>query len=187
VLPPATTGGDATELLDVEVDQVADAVVLVADDLAQMLAGGRIEVAQAAEPSPDEDSVHGGRCHSDAVQSLLFGGEPGGPVLGLAPHRLYQIGDVLARAVGAGDGPGGTIHQAVLAVGEPAGVPPGQAAAGDSCFRSDVCDRTSGIDPQAQAQPSFGGQRCVPMSPAGGTPGLGDRVHRQPWDLGAPA
>jgi hypothetical protein len=154
---PATTGGDATELLDVDVDQVANPVVLVADDFAQLLAGGRIEVAQAAEPSPDEDSVHSGRCHGDAVQLLQFGGEPGGPVLGLAPQRLYQIGDVLARAVGAGDGPGGAIRQAVPAVGEPAGVPLGQAAAGDSCFRSDVCDWTSGIAPQAQAQTSFRG------------------------------
>jgi hypothetical protein len=28
---------------------------------------------------------------------------------------------------------------------------------------------------------------CVPMCPAGGVPGLGGRVHREPWDLGAPA
>ncbi|MFG3117481.1 hypothetical protein ACGF4C_24155 [Streptomyces sp. NPDC048197] len=72
----------------------------MADDFAQLLAGGRIEVAQATEPSPDRDPVHGGRCHGDAVQPLQFGGEPGGPVLGLASQRLYQIGEVLARAVG---------------------------------------------------------------------------------------
>jgi hypothetical protein len=48
--PPVTTGRDATELLDVNGDQVADPVVLVADDF-----------AQAAEPSPDEESVNGGR------------------------------------------------------------------------------------------------------------------------------
>jgi len=45
VHPPPAAGGDASELLDVDVDHVADAVVFVADDRAQRLAGGRIEVA----------------------------------------------------------------------------------------------------------------------------------------------
>ncbi|WP_443056500.1 hypothetical protein [Streptomyces sp. MUM 178J] len=57
VHPPATTGGDPAEHLDVDVDQVADAVVLMADDFAQLLAGPRTDAAQLAEPPPDEGSV----------------------------------------------------------------------------------------------------------------------------------
>lgn len=70
-----------------------------------------------------------------------------------------------------------------LPVRAPAGVPLGQAAAGDPGFRSHVRDRTSGVDPQTQPQTSFEGQRCVPMSPAGGVPGLDGRVHQEPLDL----
>jgi hypothetical protein len=60
--------------------------------------------------------------------------------LGLPSQRLHQVGDVLGGAGGAGGGAGGVVEQSVLAMRSPAGVPRGQAAAGDSGFRSDVCE-----------------------------------------------
>ncbi|MFE2034910.1 hypothetical protein ACFXBB_16920 [Streptomyces scopuliridis] len=44
VHPPTAAGGDASEFLDVDVDRVAGALVFVADDVPQPLAGRRVEV-----------------------------------------------------------------------------------------------------------------------------------------------
>lgn len=57
--PPPAAGGDASEFLDVDVDHVARMVVFVADDLAQGLAGGRVEVAQPVQASADQDAMEG--------------------------------------------------------------------------------------------------------------------------------
>ncbi len=133
------------EFLDVDVDQVADPVVLVTDDFTQMLARGRVEVAQPVETSADQDAVDGGWRERDAVQSLKVGGEAGGPVLGLPPQRLHQVRDVLRGAGRAGDRAGGVVEQAVIPVRAPARVPLRQAAAGDPGFRRDVRDRTPGV------------------------------------------
>ncbi len=56
VHPPAAAGRDASELLDVDVDQVANPVVLVANILAQLLAGRRVEVPEPVEASPHQDA-----------------------------------------------------------------------------------------------------------------------------------
>jgi len=142
---PAAAGRDTAELLDVDVDQVADALVLVADDLAQLLAGRGIEVTEAVESAADEDAVHGSRRHGEPVLTLQVGSEPGRPVLGLPPQRLHQIGKRLARAGRAGQRAGGVVMQPVLTVRAPSRVPLRQAAAGDPGFRRDVRDRTPGV------------------------------------------
>ncbi|WSK01888.1 hypothetical protein OG395_48325 [Streptomyces sp. NBC_01320] len=103
--------------------------MLVADDLAQQLAGRRVEVTEPVESSPHQDAVDGRRRDRDAVQPLKVGGEPRGPALGLPPQCLHQVSDVLGGAGRAGGGAGGVVKQAVLAVRAPAGVPLGQAAA----------------------------------------------------------
>ncbi|GGX42296.1 hypothetical protein [Streptomyces noursei] len=66
------------------------------------------------------------------------------------PQCLHQVSDVLGGGRGWWRG-GGVVEQFVLAVGEPAGVALGQAAAGDPGFRSDVRDRTSAVDPRVPA------------------------------------
>ncbi|MHC5905329.1 hypothetical protein ACVNF4_15715 [Streptomyces sp. S6] len=93
---PAAARRDASELLHVDVDQVADAFVPAADGLAQLPAARWGQVAEPIKPSPDEDAVHGGRCDRDAVQAPRIGGETGGPVLGLSPQCLDQAGERLA-------------------------------------------------------------------------------------------
>jgi hypothetical protein len=70
VHPPAAAGRDTSEFLDVDVDQVAEPVVLVADDLPQLLAGRWIEVPEPVESSPHQDAVGGRRRECDAVQPL---------------------------------------------------------------------------------------------------------------------
>ncbi|KUL33216.1 hypothetical protein [Streptomyces regalis] len=55
------------------------------DDVAQLLAGRRVEVTQAVESSPHENAVHGGWRDRDAMQPLEVGGKASGPVLGLPP------------------------------------------------------------------------------------------------------
>jgi hypothetical protein len=145
VHPPAAADRDAPELLDVNVDHVADAVMLVADDLAQLVAGWRIEVAQPVESSADEDAVHGGRRHRDAVQTLELGSQSCGPILGLPSQRLHQVRDVLRGPGRARGRAGRMVEQAVLAVCPPAGVPLGQAAAGYPSFRRDMRDRTPSV------------------------------------------
>jgi hypothetical protein len=108
VHPPAAAGRDASELLDVDVDQVTDPVVLVADDLAQLLAGRWIEVPESVESSPHAVNGRGREC--DAVQPLWVGGEPGWSVLGLPSQRLHQVGDAFGGAGGAGGGAGGVVE-----------------------------------------------------------------------------
>ncbi|MFD8164848.1 hypothetical protein [Streptomyces malaysiensis] len=67
-LPPV---GMRPEFLDVDVDQVAAPVVLVvADGLAQLLAGRWAEVPEAAESSPHQGAVDGRGRACDAVQPL---------------------------------------------------------------------------------------------------------------------
>jgi hypothetical protein len=70
VHPPAAAGRDASKLLDVDVGQVADPVVLVADDLAQLLAGRWVEVPEPVESSPHQDAVNGRGRECEAVQPL---------------------------------------------------------------------------------------------------------------------
>lgn len=70
VYPPAAAGRDASEFLDVGVDQVADPVVFVADDVAQLLAGRWVEVPEPVESSPHQDAVDGRGRECDVVQPL---------------------------------------------------------------------------------------------------------------------
>jgi hypothetical protein len=51
-------------------DQVVDAVVLVADDVTQLLAGRRVAVMPAVRSSPHKNAVHDGRRDLDAMQPL---------------------------------------------------------------------------------------------------------------------
>jgi hypothetical protein len=58
----AATSGDGAQLLDVDVDQVAGLAMLVAAD---RLAGGPVQVTEAADAAADQDGVHsrGGQPH----------------------------------------------------------------------------------------------------------------------------
>jgi transposase len=55
-----TSGGDVGQLLDVDVDQLAGTIVFVTAD---RLAGGPVQVAQAADAGADQDGMHGGGRH----------------------------------------------------------------------------------------------------------------------------
>src|SRR5688500_14763623 len=61
---PAAAVGDSAELLDVDVDQVAGALMLVASD---RLSGRPVEVAEPVEPAADQDRVHGRGLHAEPV------------------------------------------------------------------------------------------------------------------------
>jgi len=52
----AAPSGDVAELLDVDMDEVAGMAVLVAAD---RLAGGPVQMGQAADAAADQDGMHG--------------------------------------------------------------------------------------------------------------------------------
>src|SRR5690606_7389529 len=63
---PATTTGYPPKLLDVHMQEVARALVLVAAD---HLAGRTVEPAEVAQAEPTEDRVDGGGDHPEAVRN----------------------------------------------------------------------------------------------------------------------
>ena len=69
---PAAAVGDVAELLDVDVDQRAGVVVLVAAD---RLAGDPVDVGEPADPAPDQDLVD--RRRGDAGLRRRSGPGPG--------------------------------------------------------------------------------------------------------------
>jgi hypothetical protein len=89
-------GRDASEFLDVDVDQVANPVVLVADDLAKLLAGRWVEVPEPVESSPHQDALDGRRRDGDAVQPLKGGGSFEAPV-GPGPAQRVLSGFATAE------------------------------------------------------------------------------------------
>jgi hypothetical protein len=65
--PVTTSSGDVAELLDVDVDQHAGLVMLVAPD---RLAGRPINIAQAADPAADQNGMDGGGSQTDLGSDL---------------------------------------------------------------------------------------------------------------------
>jgi len=55
--PVATPGGDVAQLLDIDMDQGAGSGVFVAAD---RLAGGPVQVSEAADAATNQDGMHGG-------------------------------------------------------------------------------------------------------------------------------
>ncbi|PWG74289.1 hypothetical protein DF186_18665, partial [Enterococcus hirae] len=72
--PPTATVGDPTELLDVDVDQLAGSVTHVAD----RLAGGPVEVRQSGAAVADQNLV-GGRTGHAEIERQLVGTPPAPP------------------------------------------------------------------------------------------------------------
>jgi hypothetical protein len=80
----AAAVGDAAELLDVEVDQLAGSAAFVAAD---RLAGGPVAGCQGGQVVPDEDAV--GRGRGDAAPSHQL--HRADPVLASQPHDLLLV------------------------------------------------------------------------------------------------
>lgn len=99
VRAPTAARGDAAQLLDVYVDHRSGSVMLESQDGAHLLAGGRVEVAHAADPATHQDSVHGGRGEHDAVVALHLGRDPRGSVL-RGPSQLFH--QILGGRIGPG-------------------------------------------------------------------------------------
>ena len=99
----AAAVGDVSQLLDVDVHQVAGGGVLVAADRA---AGGAVQVGQAGEPVAGQDPVHGGRVEPQQV------GDPG-------RSPAAQDADLDDPALGAGRGPVRAVVRTAGAVGHP--------------------------------------------------------------------
>lgn len=176
---------DASVLLDVDVDQVADPVVLVADDPAQLLAGRWIQV-----PEPPSPRLTGMRCTVAGASvtpcsRCRSAASRAGPCL--VCRRSASTRSAMSSGVRAGLVAGREewsrvrsrrARQRAYHFARQRREIPAPAA---------TCPIGS---PAATRRPSAGilrGQWCVPMSPAGGAPGLGGRIHREPWDLRAPA
>lgn len=174
--PPAA-GADVTEFLDVEVDQLDGAGAFVAAPpvravdgggrvglaqllgLPELLAGGRVEVAQPGDAQPDQHLVHPGAGDVGAVGAAQLVGDAERAEVAFAAQPLdagLELGWCAPRAV---PGPRRALAQSVGALGEPPGVPFVQALPGDAGLGGDVGLGASAIDAQTQPALAFEGQR----------------------------
>lgn len=67
VRAPTTASGDAAQFLDIDMQQIARARMLIVPDLAQLLARGRVQVTDATHPATDQDAMHRNRRQRDTV------------------------------------------------------------------------------------------------------------------------
>ena len=91
--------------------------------------------------------MHGRRRDDESVVAGQGFSDPDWSVLGFPPQVLDEIGDFIGRGRRAAPWPGGAVKQPGITVSAPAGVPLGQALAGDVRFSGDVGDRTPRVHP----------------------------------------
>ena len=162
---------DAAELLDVQVDQVARAGMLVADDLAC----GAMEPREAVESGAAQDSVDGGAGNAqpppDAVRP------PGEYVLSRADGHFLQ----LIGLAGAAQGTAGAVVERVQSTFTEPPHPLGDGSAGDAEQAGHFGLGPSGQHLFDQLGASHGGQSCITMSHEGSpvTAGVGFTQQQQ--------
>src|SRR5438132_4511428 len=146
---PAATTGDAAQLLDVEMDQLARPSHLHAPD---GLAGGPIEMVEAIEPVANQHPMHGrGRQPDDA-------GDAGRPQ---APLRTQADDPSLLGRLGPGRRAMRTaraILKAGHALGRVATPPDIGPVPRDVHRRRGVRHRPTGFDALAEPESTFGGE-----------------------------
>ena len=129
--PPPTTGADPPELLDIHMDQLTRAVALVAACLAQLLAGGPVQITQPVQTQPDQHPVHPGRADRQRPRAQ-FGGDADRAQLALTAQPLDAALHVQRYPGRAVRGSAGVVTEPGLALGAPGGVPLRQALAGNT-------------------------------------------------------
>lgn len=103
--------------------------MLEPQDGAHLLAGRWIEVGDAVDAAPHEDSVHGDRRERDVVFADEDRGDAGGAELRGSVDLLYQVFDVGVGSCRRASRRGGSVDQSVGAVELPARVSLRQAPA----------------------------------------------------------
>ena len=148
---------DAAELLDVQVDQVARAGMLVADDLAC----GAMEPREAVESGAAQDSVDGGAGNAqpppDAVRP------PGEYASSSADGHFLQ----LIGLAGAAQGTAGAVVERVQSTFTEPPHPLGDGSAGDAEQAGHFGLGPSGQHLFDQLGASHGGQSCITMGHEG--------------------
>jgi hypothetical protein len=139
VAPPAAVG-DVAQLLDVDVQQRAGGVVLVAAD---RLTAGAVDVGEPVDPAAAQDRVHRGGRQTEPIgdghrPQPLFPPQVHDP----AHDRLWGAPRAVVR-------PAGPIGHAGLPGGAVAVGPPLGRGPGDVEHRRRVADRPAGLDHRA--------------------------------------
>jgi len=123
---PAAAVGDAAELLDVDVHQVAGTIAFVAAHrAAHPLAGGQVHVVEAGQPprAPGSGAPWTGSARSSGRYALATA------AAGAQPHHLAHLSP--AGLVRAAVWPAGPVAHPGLAEFSVAGNPPGRGGVGD--------------------------------------------------------
>ena len=130
VCSPATAWGDAAQLLDVDVDEVAGRGVLVA--AADHLPGGAVEPGKAVESEPAEHTVDRRGGH------VQLRGDARGTELAAAPQPIDPTLDAGRHLGGAASRTARSVAEAGFALGEPAAPPLVRGLAGDAHLGGDM-------------------------------------------------